>query len=76
MDADSLVKSCLLLKAAFFETMRVYTAGTSYKKVNRDLTLTKGVENLASFGKVKPQTYHVKAGNFLIIPAATIQKDP
>jgi len=75
MDADSLVKSCPLLKATFFETMRVYTAGASNKKVNQDLTLTEGVEDLASYGKVKPQTYHVKAGNFLIIPSVTMRKD-
>jgi hypothetical protein len=76
MDAESLVKSCPLFKATFFETMRVYTAGTSSKKVYQDLTLNEGVEDLASFGKVKPQTYHIKAGSFLIIPAKTMQKDP
>ena len=76
MDTPSLINSCPLLKATFFESMRMYTAGTSYKKVNQDLTLTEGAEDLASFGKAKPQTYHVKAGNFLIIPAGTMQKDP
>ena len=76
MDTSSLINSCPILKATFFETMRMYTAGTSYKKVNQDLTLTEGAEDLASFGKAKPQTYHVKAGNFLVIPAATMQKDP
>jgi hypothetical protein len=72
MDANLLVKSCPLFKASFFETIRVYTAGTSYKKVNQDLTLTEGMGDLANFGKVKPQTYYVKAGNFLIIPSATM----
>jgi hypothetical protein len=76
MDTESLMKNCPVTKATFFETMRVYTAGTSYKKVHQDLTLTEGEDDLANFGKTKSQTYHIKAGNFLIIPAATMQKDP
>lgn len=31
IDVDGLTKSCPLLKASFFETMRLYTTGTSYK---------------------------------------------
>ena len=76
LDAEPLITSCPLLKATFFESMRMYTAGTSYKKVHQDLTLTEGAEDVAVFGKTKPQTYRVEAGTFLIIPAGTMQKDP
>lgn len=75
MDTDSLMKACPVLRATFYETMRVYTEGISYRKVCQDLTLTEGARDLAAFGKATPQTYTVKAGNFLIIPAAKMQKD-
>jgi hypothetical protein len=61
MDVVSLMKSCPIIKATFFETMRFYVAGTSYRKVCQDLTLTESVQDLASFGKVKPQTYPISA---------------
>lgn len=73
---DDLVKHCPLLKATFFETMRVYTAGTSYKKVHRDISLTESAVDAAIFGKKTPQTYNVAAGNFLAIAHATMQMDP
>lgn len=55
--------------------MRIYTAGTSYKKVLQDLDLTESAEDAARFGKPRPQKYHVKAGDFLVIPEATLQMD-
>jgi cytochrome P450 len=76
LDVDSLVKYCPILKGCFFESMRLYTARVSYKKVLQDLTLTKGAEDAATFGKPRPQTYHVKTGDFLVIPEATLQTDP
>jgi hypothetical protein len=74
MDTDSLMKACPDLRATFYETMRLYTYGISHRKVCQDLSLTEGVEDLAAFGKSRPQTYTVKAGNFLIIPASKMQK--
>jgi cytochrome P450 len=76
LDVPGLVKSCPLLKATFFETMRLYTAGTSYKKVLQDVTLTESPEDAATFGKPRSQTYHVAAGNYLVIPHGTMQTDP
>ena len=76
LDADRLVKSCPNLKATFFEIMRLYTAGTSYKKVLQSLTLTESPEDAAAFGKPRPQTYHIPQGDYLIIPHATMQTDP
>jgi len=65
LDVDGLIQKCPLLKATFFETMRLYTTGTSYKKVCQDLTLTESLEDAETLGKPKPQTYHIKAGTFL-----------
>ncbi|KAG4429550.1 hypothetical protein IFR05_014959, partial [Cadophora sp. M221] len=76
LDVDNLVKACPVFKATFFETMRLYTAGVSYKKVLQDVTLTESVEDAATFGKPIPQTYHISKGNFLVIPHAVMQTDP
>lgn len=76
LEVDTLIKRCHLLRATFFESMRIYTAGTSYKKVLQDLTLTESDEDAHTFGKPRGQTYHIKAGNFLVIPHATMQIDP
>ncbi|KAF8863494.1 cytochrome P450 [Acephala macrosclerotiorum] len=75
LDVEGLLKNCPTLKGSFFEAMRLYTAGTSYKKVLQDLDLTESAEDAAKFGKPRPQKYHVKAGDFLVIPEATLQMD-
>ena len=66
LDIDSLLKQCPVFKATFFETMRFYTAGVSYKKVLQDVTLTESAEDAATFGKPIPQTYYIAKGNFLV----------
>ncbi|KUJ18102.1 cytochrome P450 [Mollisia scopiformis] len=76
LDVEGLLKSCPILKSCFFESMRLYTAGVSYKKVLQNVTLTESAEDAATFGKPRPQTYHIKTGDFLIIPEATLQTDP
>ncbi|KAK0107288.1 hypothetical protein ONS95_003987 [Cadophora gregata] len=76
VDIDSLLKHCPVLKATFFETMRFYTSGLSYKKVLQDVILTESAEDAATFGKPMPQTYHIAKGNFLVIPHAVMQMDP
>lgn len=76
LEVDFLLKRCPLFKATFYESMRVFTAGTSYKKVLQDVTLTESDEDAHAFGKPRGQTYHIKAGNFLVIPHATMQMDP
>lgn len=75
LDVDGFLKHCPVFKGSFFEAMRLYTAGTSYKKVLQDLILTESDEDAAKFGKPRPQKYHVKAGEFLVIPEATLQMD-
>jgi hypothetical protein len=72
LDVNSLIKHCPLFKATFYESMRVYTAGTSYKKVLQDVTLTESDEDAHIFGKPRGQIYHIKAGNFLVIPHGTM----
>jgi len=76
LDLDGLIKNCSVFKASFFESMRLYTAGTSYKKVLQDVILTESAEDAAILRKPTPQTYRIAAGNFLVIPHGTMQTDP
>ena len=76
LDVDSLVKHCPLFKATYYESMRIYVAGTSYKKVLQDVTLTESDDDAQLLGKPRGQTYHIKKGNYLVIPHATMQMDP
>jgi hypothetical protein len=47
LDVNGLMKSCPMLKATFYETMRLYAAGTSYKEVLQPVTLTESPEDAA-----------------------------
>ena len=64
LDIDSMIKHFPLFKAAFYESMRVYTAGTSYKKGLKDVTLTESAEDSHAFGTPRGQTYHIPTGIF------------
>lgn len=75
LDAMGLFKSSPLFKASFYETMRLYTAGTSYKKVLEPLTLTESAADAELFGKPLPQSYHIPEGSFLVIPHSAMQTD-
>ena len=75
LDAENLAKSCPTFKAAFYEAMRLYTAGTAYKKVLQPVTLTESAADAAVFGKPRPQTYRVPAASYLVVPGAAMQTD-
>ncbi len=75
MDMEGLRTSCPLLKATYFETMRVDVHGTTYKFITEDFTLTESPEDAAIAGKDKPQTYKLSKGQFVCVPHHVHQKD-
>lgn len=75
-DGDSENLKLNVVKATFYESMRLYTAGTSYKKVLQNVTLTESDEDAYPFGKRRGETYYISAGSYLAIPHATMQTDP
>lgn len=60
----------------FQETMRLHVTRTSYKKIFEDFTLPESAEDVANFGKPRPHTHQISAGDFLVIPHETMQNDP
>ncbi len=75
-DVDGLTKSCPLIKATFYETMRCNMSGLGIRAVNQDLTLTESAPDALLFGKKRPQSYHIPAGSVLAISNGTMQQDP
>ena len=75
MDIEALRKTCPLLKATYFETMRVAVHGTTYKSVTEDFTITESPEDAAMAGKSKPQTYKLLKGQWVCVPHSVHQKD-
>jgi cytochrome P450 len=75
MDMEGLYRSCPLLKASYFETMRLDVQGTTYKSVTADFTVTESPEDAAIVGKSKPRTYKLSKGQFVCVPHSVHQRD-
>ena len=77
MDIDGLRNSCPLLKACYFETMRVNVQATSYKSVLSDFTIKESEEDAAISGKgaSQAQAYTLRKGQFVCIPHSVHQND-
>ena len=77
MDINGLRNSCPLLKATYFETMRVDVQATSYKTVRSDFTVKETDEDAAISGKgaSQAQAYTLRKGQFVCIPHSVHQND-
>ncbi|KAL4928265.1 RNA12 protein-domain-containing protein [Aspergillus undulatus] len=75
IDIDKLV-SCELLKATFYETLRLDSAGLSFRQLITDLTLTETEEEAASAGRSAQQSYFLKKDDLIIIPHGVVHNDP
>lgn len=75
-DIDGLTKSCPVIKATFYETMRCNMSGLGIRSVTQDLTLTESPSDALLFGKPRPHSYHIPAGSLLAISNGTMQQDP
>jgi hypothetical protein len=76
IDVDGLCKHCPLIKASFYETMRMNMSGLGIRQVNKDLVLTESAADATMFGKTKPQSYRIPAGSSLVLSNGTMQQDP
>lgn len=76
IDTEALVKSCPLLKASFYETLRLDSAPLSFRGVTADLTITVSAEDAAIAGVAQPRSYELKKGDTVAIPHAVLHTDP
>lgn len=76
IDVDGLCKNCPLIKASFYETMRMNMSGLGIRQVNQDLVLKESAHDATMFGKKRPQSYRIPAGSTLVLGNGTMQQDP
>ncbi|OJK03285.1 hypothetical protein ASPACDRAFT_50635 [Aspergillus aculeatus ATCC 16872] len=75
IDTEGLIKSCLLLKASFYETLRLDSAALSFRNVTSDFTVTESEEDATLDGLSQPRSYKFKKGDAIVIPHAVIHND-
>jgi hypothetical protein len=75
IDVDGLMKHCPLLKASFYETMRMNMAGLGVREIIKNVVLKESAEDAALFGKKRPQSYTIPAGSTLVIANGPMQMD-
>lgn len=75
IDVDGLMKNCPLLKASFYETMRMNMAGLGVREIIKDVVLKESGDDAALFGKKRPQSYTIPAGSTLVIANGPMQMD-
>ena len=75
INLDALLHKCPLLKATYFETLRLEAQSTSYRTVTESFTVTESAEDAALDGKSQPQTYKFKKGSYICIPHGVHQMD-
>ncbi|MCJ1412553.1 hypothetical protein MMC19_006650 [Ptychographa xylographoides] len=73
LNIDGITKSCPLLKAAYFECLRMDVVTTTFKKSNADFTITESTSD--TFGGPQ-QTYLIKKGEHIHLAYSLHHTDP
>lgn len=76
MHSQGLLNSCPLLKASFYECLRLDTAGFSFRQLSSDLTLFESSEDAATDGLENPRVYKVTKGKSVAVAHGAVQNDP
>lgn len=76
LNLEGLLTSCPLLRAAFYEAIRMYTNSASYRELTSDLTLAESAEDAGIFGAAQPRSYHFRKGDILVVAHGAHQIDP
>lgn len=71
IDMEKMLQSCPLLKACYYESIRLHSAGISFRKLESDMTLTESTEDA-----VEPRKYKLNKGEKVIMPHGVYQNDP
>ncbi|KAF2800342.1 cytochrome P450 [Melanomma pulvis-pyrius CBS 109.77] len=75
IDVEGLTHNCPVIKAAFYETMRMHMSGLGIREVIRPVTLRESASDAEKFGKKRPQAYTIPAGATLVMSNGTMQMD-
>ncbi|KAL2808162.1 cytochrome P450 [Aspergillus granulosus] len=75
IDIDKL-SECHLLRATFYETLRLDSAGLSFRQLTADLTLAESEEEAKCAGQSSPRSYDLKNGELIVIPHGVLHNNP
>lgn len=75
IDQDGLYKSCPLLKASYYETMRLDSAPLSFRRLTSDISVTESTGDARNAGLTRPRTYKIQKGQNVAIPHGIFHKD-
>ncbi|PGH06355.1 hypothetical protein AJ80_08189 [Polytolypa hystricis UAMH7299] len=67
LNVDRLIDSCPLLKATYYETLRLHSSAFSYRKVTKDLTVKESAADAEIMSR-EPRSYYFRAGEFVAVP--------
>ena len=76
INIDGIIRSCPLLKACYFETLRLDHEPTSIRHIEKDLTVPSHSVDDLSIDAPSVATHVFKAGTFVTIPHCIHQRDP
>ncbi|KAI9374565.1 cytochrome P450 [Aspergillus egyptiacus] len=76
IDLDRLCDSCELLKATLYETLRLDSAGISFRQLTSALTLKETKEEATSAGQSGPRSYSLEKDELIVLPHGVLQNDP
>lgn len=71
LDLDKVLQECPLLNACYCESVRLHSAGISFRKLEQDLTVSESAADAT-----EPRTYKLRKGETVIMPHGVYQNDP
>lgn len=74
LDIEQVLTFCPLFKACYYETVRLHSAGISFKKLPSDVALSESAEE-AAYALTKPRTYKIAKGEEIILPHGAYHHD-
>lgn len=75
IDVDGLYNSCPLLKASYYETLRLDSAPLFFRKLASDISLAESAEDARNAGLARPRTYKIQKDGNITIPHGIFHKD-
>lgn len=70
INLERVLDSCPLLSACYYESIRLHSAGISFRKLEADMSLTESAEDAA-----QPRTYKLRKGETVLMPHGVYQAD-
>lgn len=75
IDSDGLYSSCPLLRACYYEAMRLDSAPLSFRKLTSDLSLTGLSDDASNAGMMHPWAYQFQKADNIVIPHGVFHRN-